>query len=41
MVATRKYKEIYDKQASRSKATWFNMQKLLVNNYVLGILVLR
>jgi hypothetical protein len=25
MVATRKYKEIYDKQASRRKATWFNM----------------
>jgi hypothetical protein len=28
-------------QASRRKATWFNMQKLVVNNYVLGILVLR
>jgi hypothetical protein len=41
MVATRKYKEIYDMQASRRKTTWFNMQKLLVNNYVLGILVLR
>jgi hypothetical protein len=41
MVATRKYKEIYDMQASRRKATWFNMQKLLVNNYDLGILVLR
>jgi hypothetical protein len=41
MVATRKYKEIYDMQASRRKATWFNMQKLLVNNYALGILVLK
>jgi hypothetical protein len=41
MVATRKYKEIYDMQASRRKATWFNMQKLVVNNYALGILVLR
>jgi Fe-S cluster biosynthesis and repair protein YggX len=41
MVATRKYKEIYDMQASRRKATWFNMQKLLVNNNALGILVLR
>jgi hypothetical protein len=41
MVATRKYKEIYDMQASRRKATWFNMQKLVVNNYVLGILVLK
>jgi hypothetical protein len=40
MVATRKYKEIYDMQASRRKATWFNMQKLVVNNYALGILVL-
>jgi hypothetical protein len=28
-------------QASRRKATWFNMQKLVVNNYALGILVLR
>jgi hypothetical protein len=25
MVATRKYKEIYDMYASRRKATWFNM----------------
>jgi hypothetical protein len=33
MVATRKYKEIYDMQASRRKETWFNMQKLVVNNY--------
>jgi hypothetical protein len=41
MVATRKYKEIYDMQASRRKATWFNMQKLVVNNYALGILVLK
>jgi hypothetical protein len=40
-VATRKYKKIYDMQASRRKATWFNMQKLVVNNYALGILVLR
>jgi hypothetical protein len=41
MVATHKYKEIYDMQVSRRKATWFNMQKLVVNNYVLGILVLK
>jgi hypothetical protein len=41
MVATRKYKEIYDMEASRRKATWFNMQKPVVNNYALGILVLR
>jgi hypothetical protein len=41
MVATRKYREIYDMQASRRKATWFNMQKLVVNNYALGILVLK
>jgi hypothetical protein len=27
-------------QASRRKATWFNMQKLVVNNYALGILLL-
>jgi hypothetical protein len=27
-------------QASRRKATWFNMQKLVVNNYALGLLVL-
>jgi hypothetical protein len=41
MMATRKYKGIYDMQASRRKATWFNMQKSVVNNYALGILVLR
>jgi hypothetical protein len=41
MVATRKYKKIYDMQASRREATWFNMQKPVVNNYALGILVLR
>ncbi len=41
MVATRKYKEINDMQASRKKTTWFNMQKPVVNNYALGILVLR
>jgi hypothetical protein len=41
MVATRKYKEIYDMQASRRKATWFNIQKLVVNNYALGIIVLK
>jgi hypothetical protein len=41
MVATRKYKEIYDKQANRKKATWFSMQKLVLNNYALGILVLK
>jgi hypothetical protein len=34
-------REIYDMQAKRSKATWFNMQKLVVNNYALGILVLK
>jgi hypothetical protein len=39
-VATRKYKGNDDMQASRRKATWFNMQKLVVNNYALGILVL-
>jgi hypothetical protein len=41
MVATRKYKEIYDMQANRRKVTWFSMQKLVVNNYALGILVLK
>jgi hypothetical protein len=41
MVATRKYKEIYDMQASRRKATWFKMQELVVNNNALGILLLR
>jgi hypothetical protein len=38
MVATRKYKETYDMQASKRKATWFNMQKPVVNNYALGII---
>jgi hypothetical protein len=28
-------------QANIRKATWFNMQKLVVNNYALGILVLK
>jgi hypothetical protein len=41
MVATRKYKETYDMQASRRGATWFNTHKPVVNNYALGILVLR
>jgi hypothetical protein len=41
VVATRKYKEIYDMQASRRKATWFNIQKLVINNYALGIIVLK
>jgi hypothetical protein len=41
MVATRTYKETYDMQASRREATWFNMQKPVVNNYALGILVLK
>jgi hypothetical protein len=41
MVANRKYKEIYDMQANKRKATWFNRQNLVVNNYVLGILVLK
>jgi hypothetical protein len=41
MVATRKYKETYDMQACRREATWFNTQKPVVNNYALGILVLR
>jgi hypothetical protein len=27
--------------ANRRKATWFNMQKFVVNNYALGILVLK
>jgi hypothetical protein len=34
-------REIYDMQASRRKATWFNLQKLVVNNNALGILVLK
>jgi hypothetical protein len=41
MVATCKYKGNDDMQASRRKATWFNMQKPVVNNYALGKLVLR
>jgi hypothetical protein len=41
MVDTRKYKRIYDMQANRRKTTWFNMQKLVVNNYALGILMLK
>jgi hypothetical protein len=41
MVATHKYKEIYDMQTSRREVTWFNTQKPVVNNYALGILVLR
>jgi hypothetical protein len=28
-------------QANRRKAIWFNMQKLVVNDYALGILVLK
>jgi hypothetical protein len=40
MVATHKSKEIYNMQARRRKATWFTMQKPVVNNYTLGILVL-
>jgi hypothetical protein len=28
-------------QANRRKTTWFNKQKLVVNNYALGILVLK
>jgi hypothetical protein len=28
-------------QANRRKATWFNMQMLVVNDYALGILVLK
>jgi hypothetical protein len=41
MMASRKCKEIYDMQANRREATWFSMQKLVVNNYALGILVLK
>jgi hypothetical protein len=41
MVATRKSKEVYDMQANKRKATSFSMQKLVVNNYALGILVLK
>jgi hypothetical protein len=40
MVATRKYKETHDMQASRRKSHLFNMQKPVVNDYALGILVL-
>jgi hypothetical protein len=40
MVATRKYKEICDTEARR-KASSFNMQNVVVNNYALGILVLK
>jgi hypothetical protein len=32
---------VYNMQASKRKATWFSMQKLVVNNYAFGILVLR
>jgi len=28
-------------QANRRKATWVNMQKLVVNDYALGMLVLK
>jgi hypothetical protein len=28
-------------QANRRKATWVNMQKLVVNDYTLGMLVLK
>jgi hypothetical protein len=28
-------------QANRRKTTWFNMQKLVVTDYALGILVLK
>jgi hypothetical protein len=41
MVATRKYKRNDDMQACRRKATRFNMQNPVVNNYALVILVLR
>jgi hypothetical protein len=34
-------RKIYDMQANRRKVTWFNMQKLVVNDYALGILVLK
>jgi hypothetical protein len=34
-------REIYDMHANRRKATWFIMQKLVVNDYSLGILVLK
>jgi hypothetical protein len=34
-------REIYDMQANGRKATWFIMQKLVVNDYALGILVLK
>jgi hypothetical protein len=42
MVATRKYKETYDMQASRRKAKLgFIHRRTVVNNYALSILVLR
>jgi hypothetical protein len=41
MVATRKYKESHDMQANRRKSNLFNMQKPVVNDYALGILVLK
>jgi hypothetical protein len=34
-------REIYDMQANRRKATWVIMQKLVVNDYALGMLVLK
>jgi hypothetical protein len=34
-------REINDMQANGRKTTWFNMQKLVVNDYALGILVLK
>jgi hypothetical protein len=42
MVATRKYKEIYDMQASRREAKLgLIRRRTVVNNYTLVILVLR
>jgi hypothetical protein len=41
MVLLASIREIYDMQANGRKATWFNMQKLVVNDYALGILVLK
>jgi hypothetical protein len=42
MVATRKYKETYDIQASRRKVKLgFIRRRTVVNNYALSILVLR
>jgi hypothetical protein len=34
-------REIYDMQANRRKPTWVIMQKLVVNDYALGMLVLK